>query len=51
MASPGVIRKMQTTNGKVFIIGRRDRTKFVPQQYAKYYKTFAGATRAIKKSY
>ena len=48
MSSEKAIRKMRTTSGNVYIIGRMDGQRFVPNYYGKYYKRKSSALRAIK---
>jgi len=43
------IKKIKTTAGDVYIVGREDGNKFIPMQYGKYYKRKSSALNACKR--
>lgn len=43
------IKKIKTSAGDVYLVGRMDGKTFVPMQYGKYYKRKSSALNACKK--
>lgn len=43
------VRKINTTDGPRFLIGRLDKGEFRPSRFGKEFKTKKGALRALKK--